>query len=111
MSAAAWTSIVALVGALLAAMSGAYATNQARKARTATVDKDIFDAMRKDFLDAKAEIRQLERDNDAERRRRMDLENAVHRIALGLHRAGIEIPPDVASLLHRPPPNAGTGPT
>lgn len=109
MSAAAWTSIVALVGALLAALSGAYATSQARKARVATVDKDIFDAMRQDFLAAKAEIRQLEKDNDAERRRRMDLENAVHRIALGLHRAGIEIPPDVASLLRPPPPGSGTG--
>lgn len=107
MTTAAWTSVVALVGALLAALSGAYATNQARKARTATVDKDIFDAMRQDFLAAKAEIRQLERENDAERRRRRDLEEAVHRIAQALHRAGIEIPSDVASLL-RPPPNSGT---
>jgi uncharacterized membrane protein len=102
MSPAAWTSVVALFGALLAAMSGAYATNQARKARTATVDKDIFDA--------KAEIRELERENDKERRRRRDLEEAVHRIAQALHRAGIEIPPDVQSLL-RPPPGTGTGPT
>jgi len=109
-SAAAWTSIVALVGALLAALSGGYATNQARKARVATVDKDIFDAMRQDFLAAKAEIRQLERENDEERRRRRDLEDAVHRIAQALHRAGIDIPPDVATLLRPPPPSAGTGP-
>ncbi len=109
MNAAAWTSVVALVGALLAALSGAYATNQARKARTATVDKDIFDAMRKDFLDAKAEIRELERENDEERRRRRDLEDAVHRIAQALHRHGIDIPPDVATLL-RPPPSTRGGP-
>lgn len=109
MSATAWTSVVALVGAFLAAITGLYGTSQARKARVATVDKDIFDALRKDLLDAKAEIRQLEKDNGAERRRRMDLETAVHRIALGLHRAGIEIPPDVATLL-TPPPGTGTGP-
>lgn len=110
MSAAAWTSVVALVGALLAALSGAYATNQARKARTATVDKDIFDALRADFKAAKEEIRQLERANDAERRRRMDLEEAVHRIGLALHGAGIPIPTEVASLLRPMPPSTGTGP-
>jgi hypothetical protein len=104
----AWTSVVALVGALLAAITGAYGTSQARKTRLATVDKDIFDALRQDFLAAKAEIRELERENDRERQRRRDLEDSVHRIALALHRHGIEIPPDVATLL-RPPPNTGTG--
>lgn len=110
MTAAAWTSVVALFGALLAALSGGYATNQARKARTATVDKDIFDAMRQDFLAAKAEIRELEKENDAERRRRRDLEDAVHRIARALHHHGIVIPDDVASLLRPPPLGNGPGP-
>lgn len=109
MSPTAWTSIVALVGAFLAALTGAWGASQARKTRVATVDKDIFDAMRQDFLAAKAEIRELEKENDAERRRRRELEEAVHRIAQALHRAGIEIPADVASLL-RPPPGTGTGP-
>jgi hypothetical protein len=108
MSPTGWTSIVALFGAVLAAITGVYATNQSRKARTATVDKDIFDALRQDLREAKAEIRELEKDNAAERRRRMDLEDAVHRISLGLHRAGIPIPDDVASLL-RPPPSTGAG--
>jgi outer membrane murein-binding lipoprotein Lpp len=109
MSGAVMTSVVALVGAVLAALSGAYATNQARKARVATVDKDIFDAMRQDFLAAKAEIRQLEREVDEQRHRRRELEDVVHRIARALHHHGITIPDDVASLL-RPPPGTGPGP-
>jgi chromosome segregation ATPase len=102
------TSIVALVGALLAALSGAYASNQSRKTRLSVVDKDIFDALRQDLLAAKAEIRELEKENDTERRRRRELEDAVHRIAQALHRAGIAIPDDVATLL-RPPPGTGAG--
>lgn len=107
MTPAAWTSVVALVGAFLAALSGAYATNQSRKARIATVDKDIFDALRQDFLAAKAEIRELERENDIERRRRRELEDVVHRISFALRAAGISIPEDVAALM-RPPPGGGS---
>lgn len=108
MSDAALTSAVALLASLLAALVGAYGANQSRKTRLATVDKDIFDALRQDFLAAKAEIRELEKENDAERRRTRDLEEVVHRISLALLRAGIEIPADVASLLR--PPHSGTGP-
>lgn len=109
MSVAAWTVLVALAGALLAALSGMYAANQARKVNVASVDKDIFDALRQDFLAAKAEMRELEREVDNERRRRRDMEDQLHRIARALYAANIAIPDNVAALM-RPPPNPGPGP-
>ncbi len=102
------TAVVAVVGALFAAASGMFAASQARKANVATVDKDIFDSLRSDFLASKAEIRELEKEVDAERLRRRDMEEVVHRISLALYAAGIPIPDSVAALL-RPPPNTRAG--
>lgn len=100
------TALVAIIGAILAAGSGAFAAVQARKANVTTVDRAIFNALREDFLSSKAEIRSLEEQVDRERRRRRDMEDQVHKIARALYAAGIPIPEDVAALM-RPPPNAG----
>lgn len=102
----AWTVIVAVIGALAAAVSGAFAYKAAGRAKITTVDKDHFDSLRADFRAAKDEIRELEREVDSERRRRRDMEEALHRIARALYAAGIPIPAEVAELM-RPPGTHG----
>lgn len=104
MSPGAWTALVAIIGGVLAAASGAYAAVQARKVNVTTVDIRVFNSLREDYLTSKAEIRELEREADRERRRRRDLEEQVHRISRALYAANIAIPENVAALL-RPPSN------
>lgn len=106
MSDGALTALVAIIGAVLAAGSGAFAAVQARRVNVTTVDKDIFDSLRQDFLASKAEIRSLEQEVDQERRRRREMEDQLHRIARALYAAGIEIPENVAALM-RPPSSPG----
>lgn len=107
MSGGAWTALVALIGILGAAVTGGFAYKAADKATRLTVDRAVYDSMREDFKNAQAELRELKRENDTERRHRIALEEAVHRLARALHAAGIPIPLDTEALLR--PPSGGTG--
>lgn len=110
MSEGALTAMVAIFGALVAAISGGFAAVQTRKTNSTTVDVRVFNTLREDFLSSKDQIRSLNEQLDEERDLRRAQEDQIAAIARALYRAGIEIPDEVATLMRpvrRTPPRAG----
>ncbi len=97
-------AVAAVLAALFAALATVWSAVQARRTNNTEVDIRIYQELREEVLESKAQIRALELTVDDERRRRREMEKQLHAINRALFEANIDIPPAVAALM-RPPGN------